>query len=340
MSMISIIVPVYNAKNLRTCVDSLIHQTYPSIDILLIDDGSTDDSGAVCDSYREMDPRVRVVHQENGGVSAARNAGLRLAASPYIMFVDSDDSLEVTACDELMREMEREPSDLMIFGYFLHQKTVAEVRPEARFYQFRRDMAGDFSHLYDSYLVHCLWNKVFVRERIDREFDPALSLGEDLMFVLAYMRNVTSVRCLDTCYYHYQWDSPDSLTMRYREDYFEVGRALFRTAMGFCQECLGDGADCEGICHVFLRDCNRAIQLAVFSKTAPAAAVKATLKDWISDPSVRQAADCARAKTREEKLLAEAARKGRVGGLYGYYAVKRRLKKVKQLLMNRTRVCK
>ena len=144
MKSVSVIVPVYNAKNLKMCVESLIHQSYPSLDILLIDDGSTDDSGAICNAYQAADSRVRVVHQANAGVSAARNTGLRLATSPYIMFVDSDDSLELTACEEVMREMNREPSDLIIFGYFLHQKPTAQIRPGKRRYASKGELRETF----------------------------------------------------------------------------------------------------------------------------------------------------------------------------------------------------
>ncbi len=93
--LISVIVPVYNtAPYLPCCVDSILGQTYKKIEVILVDDGSSDESGYICDAYAEKDARVRVVYQPNGGVSKARNAGLRLAVGDYICFVDSDDWLE------------------------------------------------------------------------------------------------------------------------------------------------------------------------------------------------------------------------------------------------------
>ncbi len=95
MDLISVIVPVYNVEGyLRRCVDSILAQTYENLEILLVDDGATDSSGAICDEYASKDPRVRVIHKENGGLSSARNAGIDEARGDYLAFVDSDDWIE------------------------------------------------------------------------------------------------------------------------------------------------------------------------------------------------------------------------------------------------------
>ena len=93
---ISVIVPVYNVKlYLHKCVDSILNQTYQNIEVLLIDDGSTDGSSDICDSYTEKDSRIKVVHKKNGGLSSARNTGLDMATGEYILFVDSDDYIDI-----------------------------------------------------------------------------------------------------------------------------------------------------------------------------------------------------------------------------------------------------
>lgn len=93
--LISVIVPVYNSASfLKRCVDSIRNQTYENLEIILIDDGSTDGSGALCDAFQAEDPRIRVIHQANGGLSCARNRGLDLCGGEYIAFVDSDDTIE------------------------------------------------------------------------------------------------------------------------------------------------------------------------------------------------------------------------------------------------------
>ena len=95
--LISIIVPVYNVEEyLKECIDSIINQTYKRIEIILVDDGSTDKSGKICDDYAKIDKRIKVVHKENGGLSDARNVGISVSSGKYIAFVDSDDWVEKT----------------------------------------------------------------------------------------------------------------------------------------------------------------------------------------------------------------------------------------------------
>ena len=113
---ISIVIPVYNVRDyLSECVDSVINQSLRDIEIILVDDGSTDGSGAMCDDYAKADSRVRVIHKENGGLSSARNAGLRVAAGEYIYFLDSDDYIETNAMDELYAVAKKNDLDMVMF---------------------------------------------------------------------------------------------------------------------------------------------------------------------------------------------------------------------------------
>ena len=116
-ALISVIVPVYNvAPYLRQCVDSILSQSYTHLEVLLIDDGSTDESGAICDEYAQQDSRVKVIHKSNGGLSSARNVGLSLASGEWISFVDSDDWLDTSIYQKCIDELERYPDlDLVRF---------------------------------------------------------------------------------------------------------------------------------------------------------------------------------------------------------------------------------
>ena len=117
--LISVIVPVYKVEAyLRRCVDSILSQTWRNLEILLVDDGSPDACGGICDAYAETDPRIRVIHKENGGLSSARNAGLDASKGQYIGFVDSDDWVEPEMYEEMLALMERNEAQLVCAGRF------------------------------------------------------------------------------------------------------------------------------------------------------------------------------------------------------------------------------
>ena len=118
MDLISVIVPVYNVeKYLNRCVDSIINQTYSNLEIILINDGSTDTSGKICDEYKKRDNRIHVIHQKNGGLSAARNAGIVIANGNYFIFVDSDDLIHPQCIEILYKVIKNDCSDIVIGNY-------------------------------------------------------------------------------------------------------------------------------------------------------------------------------------------------------------------------------
>ena len=126
---VSIVVPVYNVpkKALRDCIESCIRQTLKEIEIILVDDGSTDESGVICDEYAEKDNRIIVIHKTNGGLSAARNTGYRYASGEWITFLDSDDWIEPATCEENYNVGNKENMDIVIFGTvqeFEHYKNI------------------------------------------------------------------------------------------------------------------------------------------------------------------------------------------------------------------------
>ena len=118
--LISVIVPVYNVSvYLRKCIESIRNSTYINLEIILVDDGSTDDSGNICDHYEKIDDRITVIHKKNGGLSSARNAGLDIATGLYISFIDSDDYIEqgmLSYMNELTNNLN---VDLFMFNYYL-----------------------------------------------------------------------------------------------------------------------------------------------------------------------------------------------------------------------------
>ena len=159
---ISVIVPVYNVeKYLSQCADSILSQDYSDLEVIFIDDGSTDASGQICDQYAEKDPRVRVIHQKNGGAAAAKNAGLRMASGKYLSFVDSDDYLEPNVYGGLVRTLLDTGADVVqgsfreIYRNRTEEQRVSEETLEG--YEYLLRFPKDFS-------CALLWNKLYRRE--------------------------------------------------------------------------------------------------------------------------------------------------------------------------------
>ena len=124
MPKLSVIVPVYNTeKYLRECVDSILAQTFTDFELILVDDGSTDGSGAICDEYAGKDSRIRVIHQENGGATLARRSGVRIAQGEYVAFVDSDDWIAQHIYQNMMEKAETCGADVILCDIVLETQT-------------------------------------------------------------------------------------------------------------------------------------------------------------------------------------------------------------------------
>ena len=182
MCEISVIIPVYNKKRyVVNAVKSVLHQTFDDFEILLIDDGSTDGSGAICDKLSETDARVKVFHTKNQGVSAARNFGLRKASGTYISFIDADDCVDQRFLEKLYEAIKANGAGLAVCGYFeiKYGKRIRHVHKN--YYSGNKD----FEILRDN-LTCILWNKLFVREKIKHLFDENVSTCEDSLFCARY----------------------------------------------------------------------------------------------------------------------------------------------------------
>lgn len=149
--LVSVVVPVYNAqKYLQSCVDSIINQTYRNLEIILVDDGSTDQSGMICDEYADKDERIRVVHKENGGAADARNAGLQCVKGEYIVFIDSDDFVHARFIELLLAIAKKKEADIVVGDYVLFHE--GDSREDKVFYESDIDKAEVLTqkHLYNN----------------------------------------------------------------------------------------------------------------------------------------------------------------------------------------------
>lgn len=180
--LISIIVPVYNVERyLERCLDSILAQTYANLEIILIDDGSIDQSGKMCDAYAEKDTRIKVVHQRNQGVSAARNSGLKIAEGEFIGFVDPDDWIEHDMYEFLWYAIQSNNAEMAVCGY-------EDFGEDGHTLQSTNYESGIFDT--EENFCFCLhndsiWNKLFQREITKHIcFDDRFSIGEDCLFLI------------------------------------------------------------------------------------------------------------------------------------------------------------
>lgn len=211
--LVSVIVPVYNAdKYLPACLDSLAGQGVKDCEFILVDDGSTDGSLAICQQYAEKDNRFKVFTKPNGGPSSARNLGLDVAKGKYIWFVDADDWIDVGSIDVLLQEMN---SDLIYFG-FKNIDTNGVVTREVSltsipiFYENETDIDNTLARLLNPLndIAGYSCNKLFKNEIIQKynlRFDTRVSLGEDAIFTALYWNYICTIQLSAVCPYNYRY---------------------------------------------------------------------------------------------------------------------------------------
>ena len=243
--MVSIIVPAYNCiKSLEYCVRSILCQSCADFELILVDDGSSDGSGELCDTLAAKDDRIRVIHKPNGGVSSARNAGIAAAAGEYITFCDSDDYLEPDYLATLLKTAEAEPAGSHIWCRFRvvtgsKKENAAPERASAEsvLHYTRRDYMTLHEMWLDASPVNKLYTARVIKEAGLR-FPDDLSLGEDWMFNLAYIDASENGRIavVTKPLYNYVRGRDDSLDSKYRQDLPDIYRRLNESCFAYLQK--------------------------------------------------------------------------------------------------------
>ena len=215
MHVISVIVPVYNAAAfLARGIDSILAQSYKDFELILVDDGSKDGSGAICDDYARHDSRVKVIHQENAGVSAARNAGLKAAQGEWVTFVDSDDLVLDCFLESLVNAVSRDDQiDLAYCGYAIVERNTTVNTYQSASYIGKDALRQLFSST--NLLYRCSpWAKLFrlsIIKANDLEFDTRLQVSEDRLFIYNYLQHVRGIAMSSVLGYLYGSFSSTSL---------------------------------------------------------------------------------------------------------------------------------
>lgn len=202
--LVSVVIPVYNMEQyLSRCVDSVLGQTYKNLEIFLIDDGSIDNSGALCDMYSTRDSRVTVIHKKNGGLSSARNAGLREAGGEYIAFVDSDDWLDEDFIEVLVKDIDAEQADLAMIGY----RYVYDDCTKHSSYPIVSNIFSQEEAIAElcknKWMVSYAWNKLYKRSLFDGICFPEGKTYEDIYIMHTILQKCSRIVCNQNEKYNY-----------------------------------------------------------------------------------------------------------------------------------------
>ncbi len=226
--LISVIVPVYNVEHyIKRCVDSILAQTYTNLEIILVDDGSTDDSGKICDEYAKMDIRVKIVHQKNGGLSDARNTGIRQANGICYTFIDSDDYVAVDYIACLCRLLWENQAQIAICGYrkvledFEIKKNFdSEISTENLYYSEE----ALFRLLYQRKMITSVCGRLFRAELFEQIHFPKAKLHEDVAVTYRLFDAAEKIACTSAEKYYYFQRRDSIVNQKFRKqrmDYLE-----------------------------------------------------------------------------------------------------------------------
>lgn len=202
---VSVCVPVYRVENyLRRCLDSLVNQTLSNIEIILIDDGSPDGSGRICDEYAERDSRIKVVHKENGGLSSARRVGLELSTGEYYIVCDSDDWVETTMYEELYRKAKNDDADIVLCDYLSEYSDGRSIPSKSYSFTTQEQYIEDLMLRRANVSGWCKLFRLKTIRHLNMNYTEGVNLGEDALFVFKMLLSPQRISTLNRALYHYQ----------------------------------------------------------------------------------------------------------------------------------------
>ncbi|MGN1134034.1 MAG: glycosyltransferase [Oscillospiraceae bacterium] len=223
--MISIIIPVYNVElYLNKCIESVVKSTFANWEVILVDDGSTDSSGEICDAWAEKDSRIKVVHQQNNGVSSARNTGLKCCSGDYVAFIDADDYISEDMYEKLYQKITDTNSDIAVCGYYEENAETKQQKsflPGKGIYE-KSEAVKEYINNGGCHLT--IWNKLFKKSICYNSnnqmilFPTDLTIGEDAVWLLNVTMNAKKVICIDEPKYIYIVNRADSAVTKSKRE--------------------------------------------------------------------------------------------------------------------------
>lgn len=233
--LVTVIVPIYNAeKYLGECIDSIVNQTYKNIEIILVNDGSKDKSIDICQEYANKDARIKIIDKQNSGVSDTRNEGIAKSNGDYLMFVDSDDTIDKMCVEKMVNES-REKT--FIIGNILRYK--GKYEKIQNYNNTTKEYSKiDFLLLYKKMLINAPVARLYDANIIKNNnicFNRKISLGEDLLFNFEYLNNIEKITLISDYMYYYRLGNNNSLSSKYYSNMYEIQKKLCNEFRKFFQ---------------------------------------------------------------------------------------------------------
>lgn len=221
---VSVIMPAYNAEKwIEDAITGVLAQTYKNFELIVIDDGSTDGTKAICERLMKVDNRIRLFSQKNKGLCGARNQGLQLSKGDYFIIIDSDDLLEATALEKLVNTAEKTKAEIVIAGYWIEVQRINKKILHSTGVSFDFAPCGsvnsqEVERLISSYTVAPTWNKLYTIRYAKERFDTSLAINEDVLFSLKSIKMATRVSVIAEPIYHYIIQNRNSLSSKFHPE--------------------------------------------------------------------------------------------------------------------------
>lgn len=277
MAIVTIIVPVYNAeKYLDRCLESLVNQTVADIEIILVDDGSIDDSLSICKKWATKDNRITIIEQDNSGVSIARNKGIEKSKSEFILLLDSDDWFDLNTVEVLLNEQRKFNSDCVIFGFNQTSGNIWAPKTN-KVYKSLVELKNDFTFWLNTELLSSAVNKLYKRDLIKRLYPVDMAFGEDLLFSLDYLDQSKCVSFIKNPLYQHEVYNNMSLTHTFNIKRFHDIEIIQKRILEFALD-----KNDKALYRKYLADCIRIIRSFLLCDKSYTEK-KLVLKDWFEN---------------------------------------------------------
>lgn len=241
--LFSIVMPIYNGEKVITdSLNSILEQEYTDWELIIVDDGSTDNSASICDKLAQRDQRITVVHTPNNGPAQARNIGLEKSQGEYVLFIDADDYIEKITLKYIKKVIDEQNPELIIYNYFNGNDEEKNVRKIEKMYcRSNQEFKEIFQELDNKFMTYPVWNKAYKREYIEKveaKFPMGINVAEDFVFNTFIYRHVQTVSVINDPLYHYVYRKGESISQKFDLNKMEYALKVYDRVITFYNEWL------------------------------------------------------------------------------------------------------